>query len=96
MPEEVLNKLHAALYTISPLASDRERIISRMGEIIWLETLEQVLSLLPEDVCANVVALLNEDKVDEAVAIMEATDIDVEAILTATAVSVMDDVTGEK
>lgn len=92
MNEEILNKLHTALYPISPLASDREKLITEMGETIWLESLEKLLMALPEDKRKEVVALLNEDKLDEAVAIFDANNIDVEAIMTAVSVSVMDDV----
>ncbi len=96
MQPEIINKLHAALYSVSPLASDRERIISEMGEVIWLETLEKVLLSLPEDKRAQVVAFLNDDDLDGAVAIMEESDVDVDAIITEVATSVMDDVVGEE
>lgn len=92
MNEEILNKLHTALYPISPLASDRENIITEMGETIWLESLEKLLMALPEDKRKEVVALLNEDKLDTAVAVFDANNIDVEAIMTAVAISVLDEV----
>lgn len=92
LPEEILNKLHTALYHISPLATDRELIISQMGETIWIESLEKVLSSVPEQVRAHVVALLNADELDKAVTLLETTDVDLEAVLAEVSTSVMKDV----
>lgn len=92
MSEEILNKLHTALYSLTPLASERERIISEMGEVIWLESLERILIVLPEDTRARVIELLNEEDLDSAVAIVESSDIDIDAILSEVATSLMDDV----
>ena len=94
MTEEILNKLHTALYSLTPLASERERIISEMGEVIWLESLERILIMLPEDTRVRVIELLNEEDLDAAVAVVESTDVDIDAILTEVATSVMDDVLG--
>lgn len=92
MNEEILNKLHAALYHISPLASDRDRIIEEMGETIWVVSLEKALSALPEDKRATVVAMMNTGDIDAVVAYMETTDVDINAIVTEVSTSVMNDV----
>jgi hypothetical protein len=92
MNEEIINKLHTALYPISPLASDRDKIIEEMGETIWLGSLEKMLLALDEVKRAEVVALLNADELDKAVEIFEASDIDVEAIVTGVSVSIMEEV----
>ncbi len=92
MNEEILNKLHTALYPISPLASDREKIIEQMGETIWLESLEKLLLALPEDKRAGVIEALNNDDLDKGVEIMEVEGVDVEAIISDVSVSVMEDV----
>ena len=92
MTEEILNKLHAALYHVSPLASDRERIIEQIGETVWMESLEKVLMALPEDKRATVVTLLGQDDLDGAVAIMEESNVDLDAIVTEVSTSVMNEV----
>lgn len=92
MPEEILNKLHTVLYSVSPLASDREQLIEQIGETVWLESLEKILASLPEDKKNEVVALLNANELDKAVELMESTDIDIDAIMTEVATNVMDDV----
>ena len=92
MNEEILNKLHAALYSVSPLASDRDRIIEKMGETIWFESLEKMLLALPEDKRAQVIEALNNDDLDTGLAIMQASDVDVEAIIQEVSTSVMDEV----
>ena len=94
MNEEILNKLHTALYPISPLASDRDRIITEMGETIWLQSLEKLLMALQEDKRKEVVVLLNNDELDKAVEIFDASGIDVEAIMTEVSTSVMNEVLG--
>lgn len=94
MPEEILNKLHTALYSVSPLASDRERIITEMGETIWLETLERILSSLPEDKRNEIVGFLNADETDRAMDAIDGSGVDVVAVLTEVATSVMDEVAG--
>lgn len=96
MQEEVLNKLHTALYSISPLASDREQIIEQMGETIWIETLEKIISSLSPEKQQEIVALLNNNDIEGAVEFLESHNIDVDAILTEVATSVMDEaVSGE-
>lgn len=92
MNQEILDKLHAALYAITPLAVDRERIIAEMGETIWLESLEKILLALPEDTRKEVTALLNDDDLDKAVEIFMANDVDIDAILKEVSTSVMDEV----
>ncbi len=92
MNEEILNKLHAALFHISPLASDRDQVIAEMGETIWVESLEKALTALPEDKRASVVQLLGEDNLEAAVAMMEESDVDIDAIVTETSTSVMNEV----
>lgn len=92
MPEEIINKLHTALRHISPLASDREKIISEMGEVIWFETLEKILDALPVTERDQVVAFLNEDKLEEAIKVCALSAIDIEAILVATAQDVLNEV----
>jgi hypothetical protein len=95
MSEEILIKLHTALYSLSPLASERERIIAEMGETIWLEALARVLEALPEATSREVVESLNADELDKAIEIADAAGVDVEAILTEVATSVMDEVVRE-
>ena len=92
MNEEIINKLHTALYPISPLASDRDKIIEEMGETIWLGSLEKMLLALDEGNRAEVVALLNANELDKAVEIFEASDVDVEAIVAGVSISVMEEV----
>lgn len=92
LPEGIVNKLHAALYSVSPLAEDREQIISEMGGTIWLETLEKIIDLLPDDKRPEVVALLNSDELDKAVAVIETTNIDIEAILKEVSTDVLNSV----
>jgi hypothetical protein len=90
MQQEILDKLHTALFPLSPLASDRERIIGDMGEVIWLQSLEKFLLTLPEDVRVKVVAHLNEDRFDEALALVDEMDVDADAIIAETAAALMD------
>lgn len=92
MNQEILDKLHTALYAVSPLAEDRERIISEMGETIWVVALEKMMLALPEDKRKEAIALLNEDKLDEAVEIFAEHDVDMNAILTEVSTSIMNDV----
>ncbi len=92
MNEEILNKLHTALYHISPLASDRDRIISEMGDVIWLESLEKMILVLPEEVRTEVVAYINEEDVNKAIEIFEKNNIDVETVLTEVSEKVLKDV----
>lgn len=92
MNEEILNKLHTALFAVSPLASDRDRLIEEMGETIWLESLAKVLEMLPDESRAQVVALLHSDQIDKAIEIADATGIDVDAVITDVATSVMNEV----
>ena len=92
LPEEIVNKLHTALYSVSPFAEDRERIISEMGETIWLEALAKIIDLLPDDKRSLVVAYLNSDELDKAVAAIETTDIDIESVLREVSTSVLNDV----
>ncbi len=92
MNDEIINKLHAALYHISPLASDREHIIAKMGETIWVESLEKALSALSPEMRTTVVDLLNKEDIDAVVATMEKSDVDIDAILTEVSTSVMNEV----
>lgn len=92
MQHDVLDKLHTALYPISPLATDRVRIIEDMGETIWLQSLEKLLLALPEDTRTRVVSYLNEDNFDEALALVDASDVDADAIIAETATVLMDQV----
>lgn len=92
MQEEILNKLHTALYHISPLASDRDRIIVEMGEVIWLQTLERILSSLPDDKRAQTVAYLNEEDLDNAILIMDTEGVDVITVMTDVATELLDEV----
>ena len=92
MNQEIIDKLHTALYPVAPLLADRERLIESMGETIWMESLEKVLMSVPEDKRPQVIALLNVSKLDEAVALLEGCDIDIDAIVTETAQSVLNDV----
>lgn len=92
MNKEILDKLHTALYAVSPLASDRDRIIEAMGETIWLETLEKALAVLNEEARGHVVELLNDGKLDEAVEVMVTHDVDIDSIITQVSTSVLEDV----
>lgn len=92
MNQEIIDKLHAALYIVSPFAPDRERLIMQMGETIWVESLEKILLALPEQSRAEAIAALNEDNLDKAVQIMEANNVDLDAIVAEVATSVMDEV----
>ncbi len=92
MNQEIIDKLHTALYAVTPLAADRERIIAEMGETIWLESLEKILLALPEEARKEVVALLNDDDLDKAVEMFMAHDVDIDAILREVSTSVMDEV----
>ncbi|MBP6948663.1 MAG: hypothetical protein KBC41_02165 [Candidatus Pacebacteria bacterium] len=92
MNEEILNKLHTALYHISPLASDRDRIILEMGDVIWLESLEKMIPVLPEEVRIEVVAYINEEDVNKAIEIFEKNNIDIETVLTEVSEKVLKDV----
>lgn len=92
MNQEILDKLHTALFPISPLAEDRERIIAEMGETIWVEALEKMILVLPKDVQKEVVTLLNNGDLDRAVEIFAEHSVDIDAILAEVSTSVMDDV----
>lgn len=92
MNQEIINKLHTALLSISPLESDREQIIAKMGETIWLESLEKMLLALPEAPRSEVIALLNSDNFDQAVEMVSLYKVDVDAIVQEVAESVMDEV----
>jgi DNA polymerase III gamma/tau subunit len=90
MNQEIINKLHTALLPISPLESDREQIIAKMGETIWLESLEKMLLALPEAPRSEVITLLNNDNFDQAVEMISLYKVDVDAIVQEVAESVMD------
>ena len=92
MNQEILNKLHAVLYAVTPLALERERIIADMGEVIWLESLETILLALNEDKRKEVVELLNKEDIEKAIEIFEENDVDIEAIMTEVSISIMDEV----
>ncbi len=92
MNQEILDKLHAALYSVAPIVEDRERLIAEMGGTIWIESLGKMLDALPESAQNQVVELLNADNIDDAINIFDAHGVDVEAIITEVSVSVMDEV----
>ncbi len=92
MNQEILDKLHTALFPISPLAEDRERIIAEVGETIWVEALEKMILALPVDTQKEVVTLLNDGNLDRAVEIFSEHNVDIDAILSEVSTSVMDDV----
>lgn len=96
MQEEILNKLHTALYHVSPLTADRERIIEQTGEVIWLETLEKMLTLVGEEERARAVSCINDNKMEEAMEIFEEANVDIEKIMVEVSVDVMKEVTGEE
>ncbi len=93
MNQDIIDKLHAALYAIAPLALDRERLIAEMGETIWVESLNKMLDMLPPDAQKKVVDLLIADRLDEVIDIFDAHTIDVNAIITEVSTSVMDEIT---
>jgi len=92
MNQEIIDRLHTALYAISPITEDRERIIAEMGETIWLESLEKMLDALPEDVQKEVIVLLNAGNLDKAVEIFDTHNIDTDTILSEVSTSVMNDI----
>jgi hypothetical protein len=95
MNQEILDKLHTALFPISPLAEDREKIIAEMGETIWVEALEKMILALPEDAQKEVVTVLNDGDLDRAIELFSEHSVDIDAILTEVSTSVMDDVMSE-
>jgi hypothetical protein len=96
MTQEIIDKLHATLYAVSPLAGDRERIIEEMGETIWVEALEKMLLALDDAKRKEVIEFLNADNLDKAVEILEANNVDVDAIITEVSTSVMNEVLATK
>ena len=92
MNQEILDKLHTALFPVSPLAEDRERIIAEVGETIWVEALEKMILALPEDAQKEVVTVLNDGNLDRAIEIFSEHSVDIDAILSEVSTSVMDDV----
>ena len=92
MQQEILNKLHTALYPLSPLASDRERIIETMGETIWLESLDKTLDALTEEERTQAVALLNDGELDKAIDVVTASSVDLNAIIREVSESVLNEV----
>ena len=92
MNQEILDKLHAALFAVSPLAEDRERIIAEMGETIWVESLEKMMLALPEEARKEAITALNADDLDRAVEIFATHDVDMNVIMTEVSTSVMDEV----
>ena len=95
MNQEILDKLHTALFAISPLVEDRDRIIEEMGETIWVESLEKMLLALPEDARKESVLHLNNNDLDKAVEIFDTHNIDIDAIIAEVSTGVMDDVMKE-
>jgi hypothetical protein len=95
MNQEIIDKLHTALYAVAPVLEDRERLIGEMGETIWVESLEKMLNVLPEDKQKEVVELLNNDDLDKAVEIFDAHNVDIDAIITEVSTDVMNDVMSE-
>ena len=95
MNQEIIDKLHTALYIVSPLAEDREKIIAEMGETIWVESLEKMMLALPEEARKEAIASLNADDLEKAVEIFSMNDVDIDAIITEVSTSVMDDVVAQ-
>ncbi len=95
MNQEIIDKLHTALYTVSPLAEDREKIIAEMGETIWVESLEKMMLALPEEARKEAIASLNADDLEKAVEIFSVHDVGIDAIITEVSTSVMDDVVAQ-
>lgn len=93
MNQEIIDKLHTALLSISPLQSDREQIIAKMGETIWLESLEKMLLALPLEPRKEVISLLNANDFDKAVEVISLHNVDVDEIVKEVAELIMDDVT---
>lgn len=92
MNQEILDKLHTALFEVSPLAEDREKIIAEMGETIWVVSLEKMILALPEDARKEAIASLNANDLDKAVEIFALHDVDMNAIMTEVSTSVIDEV----
>lgn len=88
---ELRNKLHTALYTLAPLASDRERVIGQLGETVWLESLEKILMSLSYEDREKTVNHFNAKKLDKAEEIFKE-KIDVYTILEDISIDVMDSV----
>lgn len=77
---------------MAPLASDRERIIEKMGEVIWVESLEQTLLALPDVARGEAVRLLNDGDIDAVVEIFEENNLDIDAIIAESSKSVLGEV----
>jgi hypothetical protein len=92
MYQELLEKLHTALYASIPLAEDREQLIAEIGETIWLESLDMMLDALPKQDQEEAVTHLNSGNLDTVIEIFERNNIDVDAIITSVSNSVMDEV----
>ena len=92
MNQEILDKLHTALFEVSPLEEDREKIIAEMGETIWIESLEKMMLALPEDARNQAVACLNADDLDKAVEIFAENNVDLDATVKEVSTSVKDEV----
>jgi hypothetical protein len=92
MNQEIIDKLHTALYQVSPLTEDRERLIAEMGEVIWIESLEKIISALPELAQKEVATCIENQDLDRVVEICLENDIDLDAIVGEVSTSVMDDV----
>jgi hypothetical protein len=91
MYQELLNKLHVALYAYIPLAEDREQLIGEIGETIWLESLDTILDALPKDIQDEAVTLLNSGEIDKAVELFEESNIDIDKVIETVSGNVMDD-----
>jgi 3-methyladenine DNA glycosylase/8-oxoguanine DNA glycosylase len=96
MPEKLEEKIHAALYKISPLASDREIIIEEIGKTVWVETLDKALETLEEPSRSEVVVLIKEGSIDKAIDRIVDADVDLEAIIKEVSGSVMDELLADK
>jgi len=92
MQQDLLIKLHTALYGVSPLTSDRDRIMEDIGETIMLGALEQILDSMQEESRVGVVALLNENKLQGALLMCKTQGVDVDAVIRDVATHVMDEV----
>lgn len=93
MNQEITDTLHVALYSALPLAVDREKIIAEMGEAIWAESLEKMLLSLEEGKRTEVVGFLNDGNLEKVVEVLSESNVDIDAIVTEVATSIMDEVT---
>lgn len=96
MPEDIILQIHTALIPVAPELLEREKLVAKIGETIWLESLEMLLSKLPEDSERQAVTYLNEDNIEDFITLCEKTDLDPEVIIREVATDVMNDVLKKK